>query len=142
MAHLPFSRMQAMAHAGLLPHVFASCHKPICTACLYSKATQCPWRTKGGHAQGTLKHATYVGHCGAVDQCKSPTPGLVAQIKGIPMKKRHTCATVFVNLYSNFSFVHFQYTTNAKETLEAKLAFERYAKSHGVNIRAYHADNG
>jgi len=39
MAHLPFSRMQAMARAGLLPHVFATCHEPICTACLYSKAT-------------------------------------------------------------------------------------------------------
>jgi len=38
LVHLPFSRMQTMACAGLLPHVFATCHKPICTACLYGKA--------------------------------------------------------------------------------------------------------
>jgi len=97
---------------------------------------------KGAQALGALRCATYAGHCVAVDQCESPTPGLVAQIKGIPTKKRYTCATVFVDLFSNFSFVHFQYTTNAQETLEAKLAFEYYAKSHGVSIRAYHADNG
>jgi len=142
MAHLPFSRMQAMARAGLLPHVFATCHEPLCTACLYGKATRRPWRTKGTITQGTLRRATYAGHCVAVDQCESPTPGLVAQIKGIPTKKRYTSATVFVDMFSDFSFVHFQYTTNAKETLEAKLAFECYAKSHGVNVRAYHADNG
>jgi len=131
-----------MARAGLLPHVFATCHEPLCTACLYGKATRHPWRTKGTITQGTLRRATYAGHCVAVDQCESPTPGLVAQIKGIPMKKRYTCATVFVDMFSDFSFVHFQYTTNAKETLEAKLAFECYAKSHGVNIRVYHANNG
>jgi len=61
-------------------------------------------------------------------------PGLVTQIKGIPTKKRYTCATVFVDLYSDFSFVHFQYMMNAQETLEAKIAFERYAKSHDVDV--------
>jgi len=101
-----------------------------------------PWRTKGAQALGALRRATYAGHCVAVDQCESPTPGLVTQIKGTPTKKRYTCATVFIDLFSDFSFVHFQYTMNAQETLEAKLAFEHYAKSHGVNIRVYHADNG
>ena len=28
------------------------------------------------------------------------------------------------------------------ETLESKLAFEKFAASHGVNIKHYHADNG
>jgi len=68
--------------------------------------------------------------------------GLVAQLKGIPMKKRYTCATVFVNLFSDFTFVHFQYTTNAQETLKAKHAFKRYAQGHGVKVKLYHTDNG
>jgi len=78
----------------------------------------------------------------AVDQSKSLVPGLGAQLKGIPTKKQYTCTTVFIDLYSDFSFVHFQYSMNAQETLEAKQAFEWFAKSHGVDIRAYHADNG
>ncbi len=30
----------------------------------------------------------------------------------------------------------------SEETLKSKLAFERYALSHGVHIKHYHADNG
>ena len=30
----------------------------------------------------------------------------------------------------------------SEETLQAKLAFKAYAKSHGVKIQQYHADNG
>ncbi len=110
-------------------------------ACLYGKATCRPWRTKA-MATGGLKRATYPGHCVAIDQSESLVPGLVAQLKGIPTKKRYTCATVFVDLYSDFSYVHYQYTTNAQDTLEAKHAFERFAKSHGVQVHNYLADNG
>jgi len=49
---------------------------------------------------------------------------------------------LLVDLFSNFSCVHFQYSTNASKTLEAKQAFGRFAESHGVAIQAYHADNG
>jgi len=35
-----------------------------------------------------------------------------------------------------------QKTQSAEETLEAKEAFERYASSRGVHVKAYHADNG
>ncbi len=130
-----------MARAGTLPSAYATYREPICSSCLYGKATRRPWRTKGT-TQGTLKRTTYPGQCIAVDQSESPVPGLVAQLKGIPTKKRYTCATVFVDMYSDFSYVHFQYSTNAQETLEAKAAFERFAKSHGVEVKAYHADNG
>ncbi len=40
MAHLPFSRMRAMARAGLLPHVFATCHKPLPSAMTETCRTQ------------------------------------------------------------------------------------------------------
>jgi len=141
LSHLPFLQMRAMARAGLLPHTFATCHEPLCTACMYGKGTRRPWRTKAT-MEGGLKRATYPGQCVTVDQSESPVPGLVAQLKGVPTKKRYTCATVFVDLYSDYSYVHFQYSTNAQDTLEAKHAFERFAMSHGVQVHNYLADNG
>jgi len=140
LTHLPFSRMRAMSRAGLLPSTFQTCQEPVCSSCLYGKAMRRPWRTKGS-STGGLKRATYTGQCVAVNQSKLLSPGLVAQLKGIPTKKRYTCATVFVDLFSDFSYVHFQYSANAAETVEAKHAFEKYARSHGVAIKAYHANN-
>jgi len=34
------------------------------------------------------------------------------------------------------------YTANAQDTLDAKHAFKRFAKSHGVQVHNYLADNG
>ena len=50
--------------------------------------------------------------------------------------------TIFVDHYSDLSYIHAQKTTSAQETIEAKHAFERFAKSHGVMVKHYHADNG
>ena len=38
--------------------------------------------------------------------------------------------------------VYFQKKDTAKETILAKKSFEAYAKTRGVSIMAYHADNG
>ncbi len=57
-------------------------------------------------------------------------------------RKRHKCATVFVDQCSGHGFIHPQKEASAQETLEAKKAFERYANSMGVPVKAYHADNG
>ena len=78
----------------------------------------------------------------SVDQLISQTPGLIAQMSGILTTQRYTCVTVFVDHYSNLGYVHLQKTTSVEHTLEAKAAFERYAKQHGVSMRHYHADNG
>jgi hypothetical protein len=40
------------------------------------------------------------------------------------------------------SYVHLQKSTNTDETVEAKVAFERFANANGVKILHYHADNG
>ena len=72
----------------------------------------------------------------------SRTPGLIAQMVGFLTKNRYTCATVFVDHNSNLSYVHFQKSTSAKYTLEAKEAFESFSRQRGVWIRKYHAENG
>ena len=63
-------------------------------------------------------------------------------MKGFLTHRRYTATTVFVDHFSGLSFVYNQQTTTAAETVEAKLAFERYANTHGVRIGHYHADNG
>jgi hypothetical protein len=49
---------------------------------------------------------------------------------------------VFVDLYSDYTFVYLQMAITAEETLKAKKAFELHAESFGVQIKQYHADNG
>jgi hypothetical protein len=39
-------------------------------------------------------------------------------------------------------YVYLQISTSAAETLQAKVEFEKYARSYGVHIKHYHADNG
>ena len=56
--------------------------------------------------------------------------------------KRCNYATVFVDHYSGYGYVYLQKTQSAAETLEAKKAFEAKAKTFGVTIENYHANNG
>ena len=49
---------------------------------------------------------------------------------------------IYVDQASRLGYVHIQKTSSAEETIEGKRAFERYARSHGVKVEAYHADNG
>lgn len=145
--HLKFNhcsprRIQMMAKLGLLPRRLAKCDIPVCSACQFGKASRRPWRQKTVQNLAKVEAATAPGHVVSVDQLVSRTPGLVAQMAGTLTKERYTCATVFVDHYSNLSYVHLQKSTSAKETLEAKTAFERFAATHGVLVKHYHADNG
>jgi hypothetical protein len=124
------AKMQVMAKQGILPKRGAKCDIPICTSCLYGKATRKPWRTKpekDSH-ESKLRTATEPGQCISVDQMESRTPGLIAQTKGWLTKKRYQAATIFVDHFSSLSYVCLQKSTNAEETMETKISFERYAK--------------
>ena len=142
--HLSPAKMKSMAAQGLLPHKLINASVPICPACEFGKATQRAWRTKPSkrHQGGKLRVATRPGECISVDQLESTTPGLIAQIKGYLTRKRYRAATVFVDHWSGLSYIHLQKSTNAEETMEAKVAFERYAAKSNIKVRHYHADNG
>ena len=137
--HISFAKLRQMARRGIIPKALADCDVPICSACLYGKATKRPWRTK---AQKKPKPAKKPGDVVSVDQMTSPTPGLIAQMAGFLTKKRYKHATMFVDQASGFGYVYLQKTTSAEETLEAKTAFEKAAAAHGVKVKHYHADNG
>ncbi len=140
--HATPGRLQEMARQGIIPRRLASCDVPVCSACQYGKATKRPWRQKTSNNNSEVARVTRPGQVISVDQMISKTPGLIAQMRGFLVRQRYTACTVFVDHYSNLSYVHMQKSTSAKETVEAKLAFERFALQHGVVVRHYHADNG
>jgi hypothetical protein len=132
--HCSPRRIQLLAATGVLPKRLAKCQIPICSACQFGKATRRPWRQKTTRTTSDSEQIRKPGQVVSVDQMVSQTPGLVAQMSGFLTKKRYKVATVFVDHYSNLSYVHLQCTTSAKETLEAKEAFERYAEQSGVTV--------
>ncbi len=140
--HVSFARLQEMAKLGIIPKRLAKCPVPTCSACLYAKAIRRKWRGKTANNSDEATKPSKPGECVSVDQLKSPTPGLIAQLSGFLTTKRYGYATVYIDHASRVSFVYLQKSTTAEETLEGKRAFEQYAKDRGVTIHAYHADNG
>jgi len=143
LGHISSKKIRILATQGILPRRLATCQIPLCTSCLFGKATRRPWRSKATPGQlGRTRTITAPGECVSIDQLVSTTPGLVAQLRGTPTRIRYQVATIFVDHFSRLSYVHLQKSTGALETIAAKEAFERFAASHGVSILHYHADNG
>ena len=55
---------------------------------------------------------------------------------------RYDYATVFVDHFYRYSYMHLQKIASSEDNLEGKHAFERMASSHGIIINQYHTDNG
>jgi hypothetical protein len=103
--------------------------------------TKVPWR--GQETSSEVFVATKVGQCVSVDQLVSTQVDFIAQlVKGTLTKKGYTAATVFVDHYSWLKYVHLMTKLTSKETMDAKQAFEHFAKQHGVRILHYHCNNG
>ena len=130
-----------MAEQGVIPRKFAKCAIPACSVCLYAKATRKQWRSKNVKNK-VEEMPREPGDLVSIDQLKSPTPGFIAQMCGILTVKRYMVATVFVDQASRFSYVHYQRSATAEETIEATRAFEKMASNNGVLVKNYHADNG
>ena len=139
--HISFKRLQDMARIGIIPKRLAKCRVPVCSACLYAKASKRPWRSKP-RSDYPPPRKLDPGDVISVDQMVSPTPGLIAQITGIPTIKRYKYATVFVDQATRFGYVHLQKSATAEETIEGKHAFQKIMLDRGITVRAYHADNG
>eukprot|EP00957_Ditylum_brightwellii_P152639 11618352-Ditylum_brightwellii.AAC.3 len=102
--------------------------------------TKRPWRSKG--KQSNIKPATAPGQCVSVDQLESGHPRLVAQLKGKLTKRRYRAATVFVDHFSGYTYVHLQHNLTGDETVWAKEAFEAHLNKSRIKVRHCHADNG
>ena len=131
-----------MAANGILPKRLLDCQVPKCPACMYGKLTKKPWRTKSTGNINPVPSITKPGDCISVDQLESRTPGFIAQLKGKLTNKRYRYATIFVNHYSRFGYVHLMTDITSEATVAAKKAFEAYCTTHNVQVKHYHADNG
>ncbi len=89
-----------------------------------------------------LRRPSHPGEVVSVDQLESSVPGFIGQMTGRLTKQRIVGSTIFVDHASDLSYVYHQTSMTSDETLRSKLAFEKFAASHGVNIKHYHADNG
>ncbi len=65
-------------------------------------------------------------------------PGFIGQMTGRLTNQRIVASTIFVDHASDLSYVYHQTSMTSEETLKSKLAFEKFAASHGVNIKHYH----
>jgi hypothetical protein len=91
-----------------------------------------------GNTKQTPRKVTQTGECIAVDQMESTTPGFIGQLKGTLTTLRYRYATI----YSDHTFIYLQVKLTSEETVKAKVAFEAHAKTYGINVQQYHADNG
>jgi hypothetical protein len=86
--------------------------------------------------------ATKAGQCVSVDQLILMQVGFIAQLKGTLTKKCYTADTIFIDHYSRLKYIHLMTKLTSKETMEAKQAFEHFAKQHGIRILHYYCNNG
>ena len=129
--HISFTKLQLMAKFGVLPKCLATCNVPVCSACMYAKATKRPWRAKTKNINIPIRTPP-PGDVISVDQMESPVPGLVAQMTGFLTKQHYRYATVFVDQATRLGYVYLQKSATAEETILAKQAFEQFAANRGV----------
>ena len=142
LGHIPFAKLKILAKEGALPKQYAKCETPVCTSCTYSTMTKRKWRSRTRHDHKPISKPLAPGEMVSVDQLVSPTAGFVAQMTGILTLQRYKYATVYVDQASRLGYTYLQKSATAEETIKGKIAFELYARSHGVKVQGYHADNG
>ncbi len=140
LGHLPFKKLIRLAEQGIIPRKLRNVRPPKCSSCIYGRMHRRAKRHKG--AQNGVREATKPGQCVSVDQMESSSVGFIGQMKGRLTTRRYKYATVFVDHYSRYTYVYLQSSIDSEETAQAKSAFEAHARSMGVQILSYHADNG
>ena len=141
LAHMPMKLIQLnLCGDGGYPEYLRKCKAPMCASCQYGKQTKRPVRKKESHP---IKSKNFKpGFEISVDQLESSVGGRQTAGNGKSKKNLITVCTLFVDHCSQFMFAHPQSSTSAAETLEGKSKFERCARSNGVAIKNYQADNG
>jgi hypothetical protein len=108
----------------------------MCNDCCGAKTSRKPWRAKGNKEKGHIKKALRPRDIVLVDQLESSRPGFIGQ------KQRIVGSAIYVDHALDLSYVYHQTSMSSEETVKSKLEFEKFAVTHGVHIKHYHADNG
>ena len=136
------NRLRLLSALGILPRKLLKVKPPKCAGCLYGTMTKRPWCKKSANKQSSIWEDSGTGECISVDQMESSTSVFIAQLKGKPTNQRYRAATIFLDHYSDLTYVHLQRGFSSEEKVEAKKAFEAYSQTYKFKIRNYHADNG
>ncbi len=139
LGHLAFSKLKQLALNGEIPQRLAEIKSSACVGCLFGAMTKVPW--KGQETSSKVFVAMKAGQCVSINQMISMQVGFITQLKGSLTKKHYTAATVFVDHYSRLKYTHLMTKLTSEETIEAKQAFEHFAKQHGIHILHYHCNN-
>ena len=71
----------------------------------------------------------------SIDQVESPQGGLFPILKVNYTSRKYHVATIFVDHFSKLIYVHFNKSTTANKSVEAKHAFEEYAATFGLKFK-------
>jgi hypothetical protein len=142
--HLPFSDMFKLCKHGYFPRRFLELQKQklICPSCTFGKCRRRPWRTRGQPGQLRSPTETKPGDRTSIDHVISAQPGLVPRMDGRHTRDRINSGCVFFDHISGHSYTHLQTSVDNDQTIAAKRGYEQLADSHGVKVKAFHADNG
>ena len=131
-----------MPKVGTLSKRLATYDVPVCISCMYGKAIKRSWRSKNSKNQREANTPSKPGECISVNQLISQSPGLIAQMKRRPTHQQYTCASVYVDQFTDYTFTYLQKSTTALETIEGKRLFKRHMDRMGHKVTHYYADNG
>ena len=105
--HLHISYMRKLVENNVIPKKLAKVKPPICVACLNGKQHRRPWKGRGKNDKSLQRaHHNFPGAQTSTDQMISPYGGLIPQLRGKLMKAKYFAATVFVDHYSDYTYVH------------------------------------
>ncbi|KAG7349585.1 reverse transcriptase RNA-dependent DNA polymerase [Nitzschia inconspicua] len=127
-------------------HSLSTVPLPYCAPCSLAKLKRrMPPGTVGGEPPPEMQIRAgdlQPGDCVSVDQYVSAVPGRLPNTEGkeLPKDKYHG-GTIFVDHASSYIFLVNQISLRAGETLQSKLAFERFAHNCGHKLKSFRADN-
>ena len=78
----------------------------------------CTSTNTNGSGEGTADEHNKPGISISIDQIESPQGGLISVLKGRQKSRKYHVATIFVDHFSNVTYVHFSESTIANETVE------------------------
>lgn len=134
--HIPFSDIKRLAEQGIIPKKFF-----VSLILLSGKATL---KTMERERQDKTKqsicqpHRNFPGANTSTDQMISPFGELIPQMKGSRlMQVKYYAATIFVDHFSDYTYVHLMQDTTAEATIEAKNAYESLLHSFSHTVSKY-----
>ena len=139
----PLRTLHRPSERGLIPKCIAKVHKKmLCASCAYAAAHRKVWRVRGQARSFNRKttHTTPSAET-SCDHIILHQPGLILQSIGIMIHERFWGSVLYVDHHSDYMYNHLITCTKSQATLESKLAYERVAAAHGVQVKAYYADN-